>query len=128
MNPSISEINRKKLVLLCTDQHNERRWIHFCYVPSDVYDSYFMKLDAGKMETIRKRLRLWAKQDFGVDVKLNTLDDLRSFRKFILNMYKSEYSELFPKGGFTFSTQGWVTLWVTRHMEMEIETNENPSS
>jgi tRNA nucleotidyltransferase (CCA-adding enzyme) len=93
-----------------------------------VYDDFFKDKHIGRMERFKKRIRKWVKQDYGVDIQLHTLEDLKKFRAFIISVYKNEYHELFPKTGYCFSEHGWVTLWVTKHMEMEIEANEHQTS
>ena len=42
-------------------------------------------------------------------------------KAFITNTYKKEYKQLFPKDGIFFSKSGWFSLWLIKHMEMELE-------
>lgn len=109
-------------VLIKVKNREERRyqWIHFCYLPSALYTRYFTDL-GGTFDSLKQRIIQWAQEDFDVVVKLNTKEQVAAFKQFILNSYKYEYKNLFPKDGISFSKAGWFTLWLTKHIEIELE-------
>lgn len=99
------------------------KWAHLCYIPTSLYLRYFVG-QRKPFDRLKHMIIHWVKQDFGVKVRLNTKQSVNELKQFITNMYKHEYKELFPKDGISFSKSGWFVLWLSKHMEMEIEEDE----
>lgn len=110
----------KVLIKIRDQASREYKWIHLGYIPKLLHEQYFRE-GYRTAEYLKYKIIQWAKEDFGVNVKLHTIEQVLEFKQFILNAYKQEYQDLFPKDGISFSKAGWFVLWLTKHMEMELE-------
>lgn len=95
-------------------------WVHLCHVPFSVYARYF-KDRRRSFGELQSRMISWAKEDFNIKVRLDTKANVEKFKRFIDEMYRRNYTDILPKDGFNFSKGGWCALWITKHMEMELE-------
>ncbi|NCC20026.1 hypothetical protein EOM33_03110 [Candidatus Saccharibacteria bacterium] len=110
----------KVLVRVKHKPNEPPRWTHLCYLPDTLYQRYFFGERQG-FERLRQQIIKWLKQDYGISVKLDTKKAIVGMKAFITNTYKKEYKQLFPKDGIIFSKSGWFSLWLIKHMEMELE-------
>ena len=96
------------------------RWVHLCYVDSDVFTE-FSKLPLHDMP-LNSILSGWCKEDFDVDLPLQTTEELATFRNLIKEQYKTKYPELFRES--ETDRQGWTRIWVTNKMKESIENGK----
>lgn len=108
----------KLLVKVLRD--GEWKWIHFCYVYTNLYDAFFHIVQCEKSE-FGTFLSMWARGDFQVKLRMSTYEDVQKLRELVEQRYQQEYSELYalnpeenPK------VQGWMRMWVSQHMRVEI--------
>lgn len=97
------------------------KWIHFCYISSDIYDDFFNVIGCEKSE-IGGFLSAWAKQDLGISLRMATYQDVLDLRRTISDKYSKEYKELYAlKEEENPKIYGWVRFWVSEHMRKEIK-------
>lgn len=106
-------------------QHNNKwAWVHFCYVYSSLYNAFFKVTGCEKSE-FGNFLSIWAKGDFNLKLNMSTYEDLQQLKKVINESAMADYSELYslnPEENPRI--QGWVRLWVSQHMRVEIAARE----
>ena len=105
------------------DEPMKHKWIHLCYVDSEVYKAFIELI--GPEEYINKYLSLWCREDFGVDLNMNVLEDLNALRGLIKEHYKNSYPKVYRDS--TTDRQGWTRIWVTEKMREAVENSGKES-
>lgn len=112
--PQLSKILVKVL------RDGEWKWVHFCYVYTDLYEAFFRVTGCEKSE-FGAFLSIWAQGDFSVKMSMSTFEDIQTLRYLVNKKYTEEYAELYalnkeenPK------IYGWMRIWISQHMRVEI--------
>ena len=104
----------KKVMLKVVSENEDRDqiWVHFCYVPKDMYDYFVFKNGALSFtETISR----WAKEDFNFTKPLSRHNNIESLRKCIKDkVYVSD-----------IGTTGITKYWLCTHMMKELNNVKN---
>lgn len=99
-----------KKVMLKVVSDNEFRdqiWVHFCYVPKDMYDTFVYK--KGEF-LLTEFIQKWAKEDFAFSKSLSRHSNIELLRKAIRdNVYISD-----------IGTTGVTKYWLCKHIMEEI--------
>lgn len=112
--PQMSKI----LVKVIRDQ--DLKWVHFCYVPTELYENFFETTRCEKSE-FGAFLSIWAKGDFDVRMSMSTFEDVQKLRYLVDRKYTEEYAELYSLTiGENPRVNGWMRMWVSQHMRVEI--------
>lgn len=109
---------KKILVKVLKDE--EWKWVHFCYVYSNLYDSFFdiTKCEKSEFGTF---LSMWAKGDFSVSINMSTYEDVQKLKSLVNQKYTLEYKELYALNQEENpEIRGWLRMWVSQHMRVEI--------
>lgn len=108
-----------KLVIKVLNERTDRLvWEHFCYAPRDLYLTFLSAKSIERFE-MADYIARWAKDDFNIDLAMTTFKDITILRELILDKYSSVYPHLLRKS--TTDHQGWVRVWVSTHMEKELQ-------
>lgn len=109
----ILKINLKVL------REGKEGYVHFCYVSP---------IDKRKFEdanTLRHNanywINKWAKEQF--DMEVDTWEDLEKLKSKIRAFYRVSYPDIFIDSNT--DNQGWLRVWYTQNMELELINNEN---
>ena len=105
--------NIKLLVKLSTDD-NESKWTHLCYIDRDLHNNYTDECEHINKESLSR----WCKEDFGVDMKIDTAKDLDKLRSMVKGYYSEKYPEIYQES--VTDHQGWFRMWVTNKMKEEL--------
>lgn len=107
-------------ILVKVVRDGEWKWVHFCYVFTDLYNTFFRVTGCEKSE-FGAFLSIWAKGDFSEKMGMSTFEDVQRLRYLVNRKYAQEYAELYalneeenPK------INGWMRMWVSQHMRVEI--------
>ena len=99
---------------------NDLKWVHFCYVPTELYDTFFQVTKCEK-SGFGAFLSIWAKGDFDVHMGMSTFEDIQRLRHLVNRKYAEEYAELYSLTvGENPKVDGWMRMWVSQHMRVEI--------
>ena len=105
------------------DDSTRHKWVHLCYVDAEIYKK-FMEL-VGPEEYINRFLSAWCKEDFHIDMSMDTSEDLIALRGLLKGYYKNNYPEIYRDS--TTDRQGWTRIWVTEKMRKVVEDNGKES-
>lgn len=109
---------RKILVKVFRD--GEWKWVHFCYVYAELYETFFSVTKCEKSE-FGAFLSLWAQGDFSVRLPMSTYEDIQQLRYLVEQKYIQEYAELYALNAEENpQIIGWMRMWVAQHMRVEI--------
>ena len=107
-------------ILVKVVRDGDLKWVHFCRVFTDLYDTFFRFTGCEKSE-FGAFLSIWARGDFSVKLSMSTFEDIQTLRYLVNKKYSEEYAELYalneeenPK------IRGWMRMWVSHHMRVEI--------
>lgn len=107
-------------ILVKVARDNDIKWIHFCYISTDLYNEFFKATGIEKSE-FGAFLSMWAKGDFDQKLPMTTFEDIQSLRYLVNKKYTEEYSELYALSKEENpDIQGWMRMWVSQHMRIEI--------
>ena len=115
---------KQKLLIKITD-NGDWRWVHLCHVDSKVYQK-FKNLPGNESQSIGSHISNWFFQDFGIKLSMVYQKDLFQMKSILNAWYRQEYPELYLKNcpGDTRRIAGIVGIWVTQHMNYEIEKQQ----
>lgn len=114
--------NRK--ILLKVLRNNEVSWVHFCYIPEDLYEKFFRVTQCEKSE-FGAYLSKWARRDFNINLKMSDYKDIERLRQIVFRHFEEAYSELYKQRlGVTPEIRGWLRLWVSQNIMMELKDYE----
>lgn len=97
-------------------------WKYFCSVPESIYTEFINSIDRDTLD-VNAYLVLWARQDWGVTLKMSIDDDIDELKSIIVASSRRAYSELyvFESYGLIPNDHFWISLWVSSHMKDETE-------
>lgn len=105
----------------------ENEWVHFCYVPFSTREAFYAKVSV-KGWLNNEWVRHWAKNDFGLKT-IDTVNGLVELKQAIKDWASEKYPEIYEKNyDGALDKQGWIRVWVTQHMEEEIENGWKPKN
>ena len=110
----------KFLVKVLNEDTDKLSWEHLCYAPRALYLKFLKDKDVDRFQ-MADFVSRWAKEDFNVDLPMSTAKDITILRELVLDKYHSAYPHLVRKT--VTDRQGWVRVWVTNHMERDLERN-----
>jgi hypothetical protein len=100
-----------------------KEWLHFAYVDTSLYIEYLKTIgnpELSERYNVQNSIERWFKEDFNVDLSLDTYDDLAMCRRTIMESMKPEFPDLYHPD-YLIDRQGWVKLWTMRHMKKDLE-------
>lgn len=107
-------------ILVKTIRDNTLKWSHFCYISSELYEEFFRVTECKKSD-FGAFLSVWVQEDFGESLSMADFSDILRLKQLVYIKYRSEYSELYAlKCGRNPEIRGWLRLWVSQHMMIEI--------
>lgn len=115
---SMAVETRKILLKVLRDK--EIVWVHFCYIPNDLYEKFFCMSGIDKRD-FASYLSKWVKEDFGVKLNMVTYKDLETLRTLVKEHFESAYEELYGQRiGVNPEIRGWLRLWVSQNIMKEL--------
>lgn len=109
-----------KKILLKTIDGSKITWVHFCYVPLEIWKEFH---DATGSDNIDMGgwIAKWAKDEFDLSLKMAKRKDINILRTAIKIAYADRYYELYSPtlGHAALSMHGVIKNWVAIHMKME---------
>ena len=109
-----------KKILVKVIRDGEWKWVHFCYIHADLYDAFFRVTKREKSE-FGAFLSVWAQGDFQVKLPMSTYDEIQQLRYLVNKKYAEEYAELYALNKEENPRiEGWMRMWVSQHMRVEI--------
>ncbi len=121
-------MSRMRKIILKVLRGDTWEWVHFCYIQNELYEKFFevTKCEKSAFGTF---LSMWVKGDFGINLKMTTYDDIIKLRHLIQVRYTQEYPELYILDAEENPRiQGWVRMWVSQHMRVEIAARKETSN
>lgn len=120
--------NRKILLKVLKHDKNEQSdkwaWVHFCYVPEDLYIKFFQVTGCDK-SAFGGYLSKWAQEDFKIKLKMSSFEDIQKLKAYILDHFIYAYNEIYTQRlGVVPEIRGWIRLWVSQNMMKEIQKYE----
>lgn len=118
---------RLKKILVKVIRNDDIKWVHFCYVSANLYDEFFKATRCEKSE-FGAFLSMWVQGDFGEKMSMAYFNDLIRLKYLVNLRYQQEYSELYALAGEENpKITGWVRMWVSQHMRLEIAARKEGS-
>lgn len=108
----------KVILKVLNEDQDTVRWEHLCYVPSSTYIEFLRRKDITRAE-IADWIRIWAHEDFNIDLPMTTLKDMKILKELVQDKYLTVYPHIAKRYG-KMDYQGWLRVWLTAHMEKEL--------
>lgn len=108
----------KFLIKVLDENRDKLVWEHFCYAPKDLYLKFIDTMSIERFE-MADFMSKWAKEDFNIDLPMTTAKDITILKELVLDKYSSAYPHLLRKSNTDH--QGWVRVWVSTHMERDLQ-------
>ena len=101
---------------------NEPKWVHFCYLPPDIYNK-LCDLAAKDGVNQNERVERWAEDDFGITATIVSPEGVKTLKTVIKSGYKNKYPEMLTKYSERPEQDrlGLVRCWMCEHIEKEVE-------
>lgn len=111
-----------KFVVKVLDENKDKLvWEHLCYVPTDLYLMFLRQKGIERVE-MSDYLSRWAKQDFNIDIPMTTARDITILRELVVDKYRTVYPHMARRT--PTDRQGWVRVWVSDHMERDMNRRD----
>lgn len=112
------DTGRTKVLLKILDSKSDKvRWIHLCYIPTNLYNKYIYERDM-RTTDMNEILSRWCKEDFLVDLHMATSKDVFLLKELVRDFYKRAHPEYVLDS--RTDHQGWTRVWITRKMMEEL--------
>lgn len=112
---------RKKVMLkvIHEDRNTSKKpmWTHFCYINSNIYDTFFEAFNLEK-EDLPLLLSRWTKDDFNLDLDFTKNNDIRILKTLVIDRYKQLYPHMYYNA--VIDNHGWLRVWLSEKMGKEI--------
>lgn len=108
----------KFLIKVLDENKDKLVWEHLCYAPRELYLNFLRAKSIERFE-MADFVSKWAKEDFNIELPMSTSKDIAILKELILDKYSSAYPHLIRKS--STDHQGWVRVWVSTHMERELQ-------
>ena len=110
--------NESKIVLKINNPEKENfRWVHLCYADKDIYSKY---AEVNEILYMNESLSKWAKEDFNIDLTMDSVEDIYKLKELVKELYKEKYPEIYRDSNT--DRQGWLRLWVNSKMKEELDS------
>jgi len=111
--------------------HNPKKgrkeWAHFAYVSTNLYVRY-MTIVANPLlserRNVQESISRWFEEDFKRPMELETYDELINCRRTVMESMKPEFPDIY-QDDYAVDRQGWVKLWLARHMREDLRRVDN---
>lgn len=110
----------KFLIKVLNEDTDRLSWEHVCYAPRELYLNFLDKKGLQRFQ-MADCVSRWAREDFNTDLPMTTAKDINILRELVLDKYSSAYPHLVRKS--ETDRQGWLRVWVTNHMERDLQRN-----
>lgn len=108
-----------KFMIKVVDENRDKLvWEHLCYAPRDLYLKFIEVKGLERFE-MADYVSQWAMEDFNIELPMTTSKDIVILRQLILDKYSSAYPHLLRRSNTDH--QGWVRVWVSSHMEKDLQ-------
>lgn len=112
----------KQKLLIKIIKDDDWKWVHLCHIDSKVYQK-FRAIPENESLSIGSHISRWMLQDFGVKLSMSYQRDILQVKAILRAWYRREYPELYLKNcpGDGRRITSLMSIWLTQHMEYEIE-------
>ena len=117
---------KMKKVLVKVIRDGEIKWVHFSIIPERLYKRFFANTGTEPAD-LNYYLSKWCKEDFDTSLKMYKYDDIYHLKKAINERFEAEYAELYGSAEMP-QIRGWVRMWLSQHMRVELELLKNAKS
>lgn len=93
-------------------------WVHFSAIDEKLYTRFF-EVTNTKPVDLNDFLSCWCKDDFDIRLRMYKYSDIYNLKKAINERFEAEYAELYGSAEMP-EIRGWVRMWLSQHMEMEV--------
>lgn len=109
-----------KKILLKTIDNDRISWVHFCYVPVEIWEEFQSSTNADGCD-IGGWLSKWAKEEFDLALHMARREDIETLKRAIIISYQDRYYELYSPtlGKARPPMYGIIKNWTSLHMKME---------
>lgn len=108
-----------KFLLKVLDENKDHLvWEHLCYAPKELYLKFLDKMSIERFE-MGDFVSKWAKEDFNIELPMTTAKDIAILKELVIDKYSSTYPHLLRRS--STDRQGWLRVWVSSHMEKELQ-------
>ena len=108
-------------LLLKISENDKEKWVHLCYILTDLYQRYLKEQDYTGND-LNELLSKWCEADFGTKLSMRSSEDIQTLKDLVHKSAKDKYPEIYFEA--TTDRQGWVRIWVTKHMEEVLNHGE----
>ena len=114
----MENVDAKILLKISDPDMKVCRWVHLCYADGNIYSEYMLKhSDLGYMNGV---IAAWAEKDFGVNLAMNSMEDILTLKNLVKDFYKEKYPEIYRDSNT--DRQGWLRLWINNKMREELDS------
>jgi hypothetical protein len=107
-------------LLIKIDSGDTNKWVHLCYIPEKICNSYKEKYPDYASD-LRGTIARWSKEDFGKEIIVETAEDLETLKGAVKEFCKEAYSDIYLEQ--VTDRQGWMRVWITRKMKEDLSNN-----
>ena len=109
-----------KILLKINDAETDApKWVHLCYADENLYNTYLF-LQSDEYKCMNPTLSDWAKEDFNVDLSMNSIEDIATLKQLVKEAYREKYPEIYRDS--PTDRQGWLRIWVNNKMKEAIDS------
>lgn len=108
----------KFLIKVLNEDSDKVSWEHICYAPRDLYIKFLCHKDLERYQ-MADYISKWVKEDFNLDLPMTTRKEIKILHELVADKYQNAYPHLARKSNT--DRQGWMRVWVTTHMERELQ-------
>lgn len=112
--------NLTKVIIKIRVSETSHKWVHLCYIPQVLFDEYREKTKEG-FSNLNELLSRWVKEDFNVDLKVDTYENLEALKCLVKVKYKELYPEIFLDQ--PTDRQGWLRVWLVKKIREELKSD-----
>lgn len=114
-----------KKVLFRVDHNGDYEYVHFCYIPANLYTK-FKQVTGVSSPKLKDYVERWIYDDYSIRVHITTYDEVVSARNLICQRFRQGYPELFILGDNTGNPTiyGVIRMWLVQHMRIEMAKYE----
>lgn len=116
----MTEVLIKFLIKVLNEDTDKLSWEHVCYAPRDLYLKFLAQKGLQRFQ-MADCVSRWVREDFNTDLPMTTAKDINILRELVLDKYNSAYPHLVRRS--ETDRQGWLRVWVTNHMERDLQRN-----
>ena len=111
--------NDANILLKINDAETDTsKWVHLCYADENLYNTYLF-LQSDEYKCMNPTLSAWAKEDFNVDLSMDSIEDIATLKKLVKEAYREKYPEIYRDS--PTDRQGWLRIWVNNKMKEAID-------